>query len=67
MRVNAKIDDNAVENMELSITIRMPVKEWRQLMRGKDNIACLQNKIASILGHVSRTTEIVIGNSDDGA
>lgn len=66
MRVNAKIDDNAVENMELSITIRMPVKEWRQLMRGKYNIACLQNKIASILGHVSRTTEIVIGNSDDG-
>lgn len=59
MRAVAKIDNAQVEKMDLEITFRATVEEWREIMRqAKDDWPSWQlgRCISGVLGHVSRST-----------
>ena len=60
-RAVAKIDDEQIANMDLDITIRMKVSEWRTLVRQMDTKWPsweIGRYISSVLGHVTRSTEV---------
>jgi hypothetical protein len=72
-RAVAKIDRNQVENMDLDITFRMTVSEWQELMRQMgDKWPSWQigRHISSVLGHVTKSTEMTFTDpkheADDG-
>ena len=61
MRSTARIDSKQIDKMDLDITIRMTVEEWRTLMRqmpGQWPSSRIGSHIASVLGHVTRSTEM---------
>jgi predicted DNA-binding ribbon-helix-helix protein len=62
MRAIAKIDDRQVSDMNLDITFRMTVAEWRELMRetpsGWTPAAKMGRHISSVLGHITKSTEM---------
>ena len=63
MRAVAKIDQQQIENMELDITFRMKVSEWREVMRNQPTNWAgseLGMKISEVLGHVSKSTAITL-------
>lgn len=60
IRAKYKIDDKQIENMDMTITLTMTVKNWRDLMRiipttypGWD----VSRTIADALGDLTRATE----------
>jgi hypothetical protein len=60
MRAVAKIDAKQIEEMELDITFRMRVCEWRSLMRAQEGTwpSCsVSRQIAAVLGHITKSTE----------
>lgn len=60
MRAVAQIDDKQVADMDLDITFRMKVSEWRELMRqvptGTWPSSDLGRHVSAVLGHVTRST-----------
>lgn len=61
MRAIAKIDDKQIAEMELDITFRMKVSEWRELMRQTGTAWPswqIGRQISGVLGHVARSTEV---------
>ena len=61
MKSTATIDAAQVEEMQLSVTFTMPVKEWRALMRKQpaDWPAWdLARHIAEVLEHVTMATQM---------
>lgn len=59
MRAVAQINDKQVEAMDLDITFRMTVGEWRALMRQTPNTwpaSDLGRHIAAVLGHIEKST-----------
>jgi hypothetical protein len=62
MRATAQIDDLQIDEMELDITFRMKVSEWRALMRQQDvrwPASGLGMRIASVLGHLTTSTNMI--------
>lgn len=60
MRTFAKIDAGQIEEMDLAITFRMSVKEWRSLMRAMPRewpSWKVSEQISSVLGHIARSTD----------
>ncbi len=64
IRATAKIDAGQIDRMDLDITFRMTVSEWRSIMRGESGICELKMRIARVLGHVTRATEIPVTDPD---
>lgn len=61
MRATAKIDGKQLDKMSLDITFRLTVEEWRDLMRQMGPSwpsSRIGSHIASVLGHVTRSTEM---------
>lgn len=61
MRATAKIDRDQVEKMNLDITFRATVDEWRSLMRQMGSAwpaSSFGRHISAVLGHVSRSTDV---------
>lgn len=58
MRAVAKIDERQIEDMQLDITFRMTVAEWRALMdRTKEWPLCdLRRHVSAVLGHITKST-----------
>lgn len=61
-RAVARIDAKQVEDMDLDITFRMTVGEWRVLMRQMPTATWpstdIGRYISSVLGHVTKATEM---------
>ena len=63
MKINYKISDTQINDMDMTIEITMPVSQWRQIMRTKTEAAHyepfgrLQTQISQALGDVARATE----------
>lgn len=61
MRAVAKIDQKQIEEMDLDITFRMKVSEWREVMRNQPTNWAgnhVGNKISEVLGHISNSTSV---------
>lgn len=60
MRAVAKINEAQVQNMDLEISFRMTVAEWRKLMEQMPHrewpSSDLGRHIAAVLGHVTKAT-----------
>lgn len=60
-RAVAKIDGKQVADMDLEISFRFKVSEWREIMRqtkGEWPSYDIGRYISSVLGHVTRATEM---------
>ena len=67
MRVTAAIDTKQIDKMELDITLRMSVEEWRSMMRALPSewpSWKVAQCIATVLGHVTRSTETTLTSED---
>lgn len=59
MKTSARIDRQQIDDMDLDITIRMKVSEWREVMRDSGPApGLLRHYISSVLGHLTRATEM---------
>jgi len=70
MRAVLKIDANQLSKMDLDITLRMTVEEWRGLMRQMPNTWPswrIGQMISTALGHVTRATEATFTEPKDEA
>ena len=69
MKLSAQIDEDQVENMDLDITIRLKVREWRVLMETQPSWPIpareLAENIGRVLNHVTQSTNTIVKTGRD--
>lgn len=67
IRARMKFEDADLEKVNVSITLTMPLEEWRKLMRDLPNnwpSWKVANLISTAIGDVARATSVIYDGTD---